>query len=266
LRIRRSHISQAIVAFVKTHRETYPRIGKEKIKPLLDEYCRENGLSVVSESTIGNIIKRHRFFFHKTGRIYHDPGSHWARNARKEKRTRIRRSPQPDYFGHVISDTVERVTDGIKDYFYNAIEVRSRFALSLNYKRLSSRNMEDLYHRFQSVYPGEIVVWQSDNGSEHLGQFDLRLKRDHVSHLFSYPRCPKINAYIERYNRTLQEEFIDHNLDVIHDKVLFAARLADYLIFYNTKRAHKGLKKRTPVDYLIAEGVMSHKCLTYARP
>jgi transposase InsO family protein len=139
----------------------------------------------------------------------------------------------------------------------------SRFALSLNYKQLSSRNMEDFYERFQSVYPGEIKTRQSDNGSENLGSFDAALKRDGIPHLFSYPRRPKINAYIERYNRTLQEEFIDNHLDLIHDKELFHRKLADYLIFYNTQRVHKGLHNKTPVDYLIEQGVLSQRCLTY---
>ena len=139
----------------------------------------------------------------------------------------------------------------------------SRFALSLNYKQLSSRNMEDFYERFQSVYPGEIKTRQSDNGSENLGSFDAALKRDGIPHLFSYPRCPKINAYIERYNRTLQEEFIDNHLDLIHDKELFHRKLVDYLIFYNTQRVHKELENKTPVDYLIEQGVLSQRCLTY---
>jgi transposase InsO family protein len=47
---------------------------------------------------------------------------------------------------------------------------------------------------FKSVYPCEIKVWQSDNGSENLGEFDKALKKDSIPHLFSYPRCPKINA------------------------------------------------------------------------
>ncbi len=81
--------------------------------------------------------------------------------------------------------------------------------------------------------------------------------------LFSYPRCPKINTYIERYNRTIHEEFIDNNLDVIHDKPSFNQRLADYLIFYNTQRPHKSLGLKSPVEYLIANGGMSQMSLTY---
>lgn len=263
LKVRASSVHHKVIEYVRDLREEHPRLGKEKIKPLLDEYCKQEGFPLVSVSSIGNIIKRHKLFFQKAGRPYHDPSSFSARHRREERRTKVKRSPKPSEFGHILSDTVERFTDGIKDYFYSAMDVKSRFVLSLNYKQLSSKNMEDFYERFQSVYPGEIKIWQSDNGSENLGVFDAALKRDGITHLFSYPRCPKINAYIERYNRTLQEEFIDNHLDLIHDKSLFYPKLADYLIFFNTKRVHKGLQNKTPVDYLIEQGVLSQMSLTY---
>ncbi|MFN6946557.1 MAG: integrase core domain-containing protein [Cytophagaceae bacterium] len=84
-----------------------------------------------------------------------------------------------------------------------------------------------------------------------------------MPHYFSYPHCPKINTYIERYNRTIQEEFIDNNLDVIYDKPFFNQRLAEYLIFYNTKRPHKALGLKIPLEYLIENGGMSQMSLTY---
>ena len=257
-RVRRSEVGFEIINFIKDMREKYPRIGKEKIKPLLDKYCFEKGLKPVSESTIGNIIKRHNFFYYKTGRLYHDPNSRWARRGvKKAKRLKIKHPVKPKDFGHIVSDTVERVMGGIKEYFYSAIDARLKFALTLNYKRLNSRNMKDFYQRFKSVYLLPIKSLQSDNGSENLGEFDEQLKRDGIPHLFSYPRCPKINTYIERYNRTIQEEFIDNNLDVIYDKSLFNQRLADYMIFYNTQRPHKSLGLKSPLQYLIENGGMS---------
>ena len=138
-----------------------------------------------------------------------------------------------------------------------------KFTLTLNYKSLTSRNNKDFYQRFKSVYPGTIKDWQTDNGSENLGEFDQVLEKDRIPHFFSYPHCPKINAYIERYNRTIQEEFIDNNLDIMHDKILFNQKLADYLIWYNTKRPHKSLGLKSPLQYLIEKGGMSHKYLTY---
>lgn len=263
-RVRRSTVSQEIINFIKGMREKYPRIGKEKLKPLLDKYCKERLLKTVSESTIGNIIKRHKFFYQKTGRIYHNPNSKWAQNrVKKAKRLRIKHPLKPEDFGHIVADTVERVTDGVKDYFYSAIDAKLKFALTLNYKRLTSRNMKDFYQRFRSVYPFTVKSWQSDNGSENLGEFDAELKRTKIPHYFSYPHCPKINTYIERYNRTIQEEFIDNNLDVIYDKPLFNRRLAEYLIFYNNQRPHKSLGLKSPIEYLIENGEMSQKSMTY---
>ena len=262
--VRRVSYTQKIIDFIKKYREDHPRTGKEKIKIGLDEYCASLGIKTVSESTVGNIIKRHKFFFQKSGRIYHNPNSKWAKKQiQKKKRLRIKHSPKLDDFGHIQSDTVERITDGIKDYFISAIDAKMKFTLTLNYKRLNSRNNKDLYQRFRSVYPGKIKDWQSDNGSENLGEFDHTLEEDQIPHFFSYPRCPKINAFIERYNRTVQEEFIDNNLDIIHDKILFNQKLADYLIWYNSKRPHKSLGLKSPLQYFLEKGGMSQKSLTY---
>jgi len=178
----------------------------------------------------------------------------------------VRHSPRPADFGHILSDTVERLTDGIRDYFYSAMDIKSRFTVTLHYKRRSSKNMKDFYARFQSVYPGEILRWQSDNGSENLGDFDTQLERDGIPHLFSYPRCPKINAYIERYNRTVQEESSTITWIPSTTRNSSIRSFADWLIFYNTQRVHKGLQNKTPVDYLIEEGVLSQKCWTYTTP
>ena len=263
LAVRKTHVPQEVVRFIRDLRRDHPRLGKEKIKPLLDEFCKTQRLKALSESTIGNVIRRNRLFFQKAGRIYHDPSSRRGQNNRmKTKRQRVRYSPKPQEFGHILSDTVERVTDGVKDYFLSAIDAKLKFAVTLNYKRLSSANMKDFYERFKTVYPVTITHWQTDNGPENLGEFDQALKEDHIPHLFIYPYCPKINAYIERYNRTIQEEFIDNHLDIIHDKALLNRALSDYLVFYNTKRIHRSLDKKTPMDYLLQQGGMSQMCLT----
>jgi len=261
-RTRTMIVAVEIVQHIRQIRQEYPRLGKEKIKPLLDEYCEKNGLKAIAESTIGKVIKHYKFFYQKAGRVYHDPS---RKQPDKQKRLRVKRSPRHEDFGHIIADTVERVTDGVKDYFYNAIDAKLKFALTLNYKGLNSKNMKDFYERFNAVYPLQIKDWQTDNGSENLGEFDKTLQKAAIPHLFIYPRCPKINSIIERYNRTLQEEFIDNHLDIIHDKPLFHEHLAQYMVFYLTKRIHKSLDKMTPIDYLIKKGGMSHLYGTYTR-
>ncbi|MCX7794393.1 MAG: helix-turn-helix domain-containing protein [Thermodesulfovibrionales bacterium] len=162
-RTRKSEIPREIIDFIRRLREKYPRLGKEKIKPLLDEYCKDKGLKTISEATVGNIIRRHNFFFQKSGRVYHNPDSKSAKKSRhRQKRTKVKHPPRPKEFRYIISDTVERITDGIKDYFYSAIDATGKFALTLNYKRQNSKNMRDFYERFKSVYTCEIKVWQSD--------------------------------------------------------------------------------------------------------
>jgi hypothetical protein len=57
-----------IVAFIRNLREEHPHLGKTKIKPLLDKYCRSLGIASISASTIGKVIQRNRLFFQKQGR------------------------------------------------------------------------------------------------------------------------------------------------------------------------------------------------------
>jgi transposase InsO family protein len=255
-----------LVEYVRSLRWEHPRLGKEKLKPLVDAYCREHRLKLVSISTIGNIIKRNKLYLYRQGKVYHDPGSGYAQNPKKKKRLRVRYLPKPKDFGHIFSDAVERIVDGKKRYYLNALDAKLKLALSLDYPRLTSANMRDFYYKFQEFYPGKIKDWQTDNGSENLGVFDEALKKDGIPHYFIYPGCPKVNAYIERFNRTFQEEFLDNNLEIVHDPSLFRPALHDWLLFYNTKRVHKSLGNITPLDYWIKRKGMSQMYLTHTYP
>jgi hypothetical protein len=260
---RQMEVNPLIINFIKNLREHHYRLGKEKIKVLLDDYCDSIGIDSIAESTIGKVIKRHNFFSSKTNyRIYHNPASGWVKRKHKTKRLRIKRSSKYHDSGHIIADTIERITDGVKEYFYCALDHQLKFGLALNYKTKTSRNMVDFYDKFKTVYPLTIKDWQTDNGGENLGEFEDQLIQDKIPHYFSYPRCPKINSVIERFNRTLQEDFVDQNLDVIRDKPEFNRRLADYIIWYNTKRPHRTLGLKSPINYLIENNLMSNKSVT----
>jgi len=261
---RQMEVDLKIINFIKNLREKHYRLGKEKIKVLLDKYCDSIGINSIAESTIGKVIKRNNLFFSKANyRIYHNPASGWAKKRHKTKRLRIKKSPRYTESGHIIADTIERVTNGVKDYFYCALDHQLKIGLALNYKTKTSTNMVDFYHHFKSFYPLNIINWQSDNGGENLDKFEDQLTQDKVPHYFSYPRCPKINAVIERFNRTFQEDFVDQNLDVIRDKPEFNRRLSDYIIWYNTERPHKTLGLKSPINYLIENHLMSNKSVTY---
>lgn len=250
-----------VVSFIKALRINHPRLGKEKVKPLLDQYCRELDIPTLSISTIGKVIKRNNLFFQKSGRLYHNPQSGFA-HQKRTKRLRVKRMPKNVPVGYIQMDTVVRFIDGLKVYLYSAIDCHSKFAFSIHYKNLNSQNTVDFFKKLEAVCPFPITTVQTDNGLEFLGDFEDYLLTKYIPHVFIYPRCCKVNGVVERYQRSLQEEFLDNHLEFVYDPTELNGKLIDYLLFYNTQRVHKSLGLTTPVDYLISKGGMSKMYMT----
>lgn len=249
-----------LVEMIRDLRHLHYRIGKRKIKRILDKYAINLGIKSIAVDTIGKIIKRNNFFFQKQGRIYHNPNSTFAKRKLNYK-SKVKRSPRINYSGYVEIDTITLFIDGIKAYVYHAIDIQNRFTFAYAYPRLNSKNTVDFLDKLKLVYPYEsgIKTIQTDNGLEFLGDFDQRLKQEKIDHLFIYPRCPKINGFIERANRSLKEEFINPNLDLILIGLNeFNRELIKHLVWYNTERPHQSLDFMTPIDYLLKRYPESH--------
>ena len=256
-----------IIAFLREQRQTHYRLGKSKLKVLLDEYCLGLGIDSVSESTIGKIIKRHNLFFQRVGRSYHNPNSGWAK-AKVKRKPRVRYSPKASTFGYVEIDTIVKFYLNTKVYVYNAVDIKLRWQFSLAFRSASSQNTVKFFKLLSLVYPikSGIKTIQTDNGAEYLGHFDQHLRKKKIKHLFIYPRCPRINGHVERANRTLQEEFIDQNLDLaVTDLTEFNGKLIDYLIWYNQTRPHWSLNNISPLNYLLKTMPESQMYVTHTR-
>jgi len=92
----------------------------------------------------------------------------------------------------------------------------------------------------------------SDNGSEFEGEFDELLKEREIRHYWTYPKSPKMNAHNEQFNRTLQEQFVDYQEDLLFtDLEEFNRRLAGWLMDYNTVLPHHSLGLKPPVRWLL---------------
>lgn len=265
-RKRQMMIHTHIIRFIKQTREDHPRLGKEKIKPLLNEYCLAEKLQAISVSTIGKIITRYGLLSpHPIRRYYHNPNDKRNRVKRQYK-TRIKHSPKVGEFGYIEIDTIVKFLDGMKLYVFNAIDIKLKFQFSYAYARLNSQNAREFFNKLEAVYPirDGIKIVQTDNGLEFQGAFSDYLKQKQINHLFIYPRCPKINAYVERANRTLQEEFVNNSLEYVTENLTdFNARLMDYLVWYNTRRVHNSLNNISPIDYLLHVAPESQKWVTY---
>ncbi len=203
-RRRKRYIHPEILKFIERTGKENPRMGKEKIKVLLDEYCQKKGLASVSASTIGRIIKERGWFF------YHQEFTHFGKLKRRARRKKLRRKGyKPRRSGDLVQlDSIYVFIDGIKRYIITAVDLRSRFVFAYAYKRLSSRSGADFMEKFMKVAPFALWHIQTDNGGEFEKEFRRLVERKKVVHFFNYPRRPQSNGHIERFNRTLEEGFL----------------------------------------------------------
>ncbi len=252
-KIRQMNTDIRLIDMIRDLRQLHYRIGKRKIKPILDKYALSLGIKPIAVDTIGKVIKRNNLFFQKHGRVYHNPNSKRC-GCKLNYKSKVKKSPVVGASGYLEIDTIHLFIDGIKIYVYHAIDVANKFDFAYGYIRLNSQNTVDFLNKIKQVYPIEsgIKTVQTDNGLEFLGDFDQKLKKDNIPHLFIYPRCPKINGFIERANRSLKEEFINSHLDSLLISLdEFNRQLIKHLIWYNTVRPHQALNFLSPIDYLL---------------
>jgi transposase InsO family protein len=228
-------------------RTRYPRIGKAKLPILL----KKRGFTV-TESTVGRILtdlKRKNLLptykkvslMARTGRIHtHTP----------IYRKKIRKPKELDECIQV--DTIVRFVNGIKRYTVTAINTKNRFAFAYTYTNHTSKSATDFITKLQASAPFTITHIQTDNGSEFAAHFREYLEKQHIVHYHTYPRSPNMNAHIERFNRSLSEEFIRYNRMLLaHNLDVFNQKLIDYMIYYNTERPHHSLGLLSPIEYIV---------------
>jgi len=127
------------------------------------------------------------------------------------------------------------------------------------YERLNSKNAKDFMSRLEEVAPFKIERIQTDNGSEFERYFDEYLRDRNKVNYYNYPRHPQSNGYVERFNRTIKEQFVYNNLDEIGDIERFNRMMMEYLIWYNTKKLYRSLNNKPPLKYYLEEVINNPK-------
>jgi len=240
-RVRRMTTDWRLVQFIREFREQYGNIGREKIKIFLDEYAAELGIDSVSHRTITKVIKRRNLFFDP-------PKKHKRKN--KFSRDRTKKSPKVKAPGYVEMDSVVVYIDNIRHNFMCCIDIYTKFAHVRKVKTLSSLQAKLTFQEFQKLSPHKIHTIQTDNGSEFFKIFHQYLEEQGIKHQFIYPKSPKINGVVERFNRTIQEEFINRNDEIYFDLDKFQVKLSGYLNWYNNKRPHASLGYLSPMQFI----------------
>jgi transposase InsO family protein len=166
----------------------------------------------------------------------------------KPKKKKLRRKGfNPIQPGDLVQmDTVSIFVAGLKRYVFTAIDVNTRFAFAYAYATNSSTNGNDFLGKFLNVAPFVVRRVQTDNGSEFAKRYDQYCHDNSLVHFFNYPKHPQSNGCLERFNRTIQEQFVYLYEDLLDELPSFNSKLMEYLIWYNTDRPHRGIGKVPP--------------------
>lgn len=230
-----------IVEFIRGMRKEYGNIGQNMIKSFLDLYTKKIGIPTIGLTTIAKVIKRRKLTFES--KVY-------IKRKFKFKKLRTRRSPKVTAPGFIQMDSIVVYVNRERHLFMSIMDVYTKYALVEYVTTLSALQAKDVFSRFRNINPTSISIVQTDNGSEFLGAFHEEIERLNIKHRFIYPRMPKINGFIERFNRTIQEEFILRNDDIYYDIDTFKEKLTKYLTWYNYQRPHSSLKYVPPMQFI----------------
>jgi len=145
----------------------------------------------------------------------------------------------------VMVDTIHlMISKKRRIYVYTLIDVYSRWCYAWAVDKISAGKSVEFLKRAKAFADFKFNCIQSDNGSEFSQHFSDRIK---LLHRHSRVRKPNDNSYLERFNRTLQEECLD-KLPTNVKK--FNKTLPVYLEYYNTERLHMGINFKTPIQLI----------------
>ena len=249
--------NQRIIDEIRKIRTEHPNLGKEKIHIFLTTFCKKNKLTCPSARTIGRLIADAS----DKMRLKPEKYTHFGKPKKQRNKPKRQRKPKgfmAEYPGHCGSfDTIEEHLYGIRRYVLTFTDVYSRFSFSWATNSHASKAAKEFFQLITVIFPYELKNILTDNGSEFAKEFDQEIRKQHKVHWHTYPRTPKMNAHVERFNRTLQEEFLNFNKGLLLEPDQCNEKMIDYLLWYNGKRPHWSLNLKSPVQFLQAN---QHEC------
>jgi transposase InsO family protein len=237
---------------IRRLRTLYPNLSKEKLYPVMKLFCEQRRLSCLKARTIGRIIADQPDKMRSRPIKVRSNGQRIERKkSPKGRKPKGYKASAPGQCG--AFDTVEYFLDGIRRYVITFTDHYSRFAFAWATHSHASLAAREFFAIVTDVFPYPLQSVLTDNGSEFMKHFDQEIRRLHKTHWHTYPRTPKMNAHVERFNRTIQEEFIDYHQELLITPNEFNRQLIPWLIWYNAERPHWSLELKSPVQFLLKE-------------
>ena len=235
-------------------RKKYIHYGKKKLKVLYKKECGEE----ISTWKIERVIRKHALYPNqiKAAKIARKRAR--AKDKPKLRITQLKKEKKLWFLLQV--DTIVIYWNNCKRYVITAVDHASKLGYARMYKTRSSKAAKDFLYRLQYLIGDSIKNIQSDNGAEFAHYFENASKKLGINRYFSRVKTPKDNPEVERFNQTLEYEWLnDGNFNVNCDK--FNKKLTDWLVEYNFIRPHQTLDYLTPMEYIEKELQRNKKVL-----
>ena len=219
-------------------RRRYLKYGKKKLKVIYTQKYGEE----ISTWKIERVIRKHKLY----------PGPSKKRFTKKtsKPKVRIHELVKSGYTGTLWhTDTIVLYWYGTRRVIFTALEDATKVGYARVYETGSSRKAKDFLERLIYLSSGDIKIIHSDNGSEFAGEFEKACRQLGIQQVYSRVRQPKDNPCLERFNWTVQDEWLELSevgLDEIKEANL---DLTEWLIEYNNHRPHEALDYQTPLSY-----------------
>ncbi len=155
-------------------------------------------------------------------------------------------------------DTIEIYWNGLKRYIITTIDEFTKLAFARMYATKNSASASDFLLRVNYLLDNRITNAHQDNGLEFQKHFKALCQKLDITQYHSRPRTPKDNPSLERFNQTLQYEWL-YDGHFTPDLNLFNAGLKDFIIEYNFKRPHQSLDYLTPIQFAIKYKQLSER-------
>lgn len=242
--VRQMSTSIIVQDLICTIRSNDPEKSKYEIQAeLRDLYAIKIGYN-----TVQKIINRHPELKKvKAGHLVS------VRRHRKYSIARIRAAFElkDKYPGGLVQiDTKHLYVLGKRFYVFAAVDCKCRYGFIWTYKTGSSLNAADFLLKVIRYFPFKIDAVNTDNGSEYLLNFHKLCLGLGITHYFSHPNTPKTNSRVERLIQTAAYEFFNWQDDLIDNIDMINEKCQVFNEKYNTRRYHRSLNYKTPMQYL----------------
>ena len=225
------------------------KLGKKRFE--IKQILKKKYLELApSETTIYNICKRN--------------GLNKLKKSQKEEKRKIIMKK----VGELVHIDLHQISKGITIaepnqtyYLLGVIDDYTRLcwlevldnkkALTVMFATLKAFNMLRMRYGF------EIDAVMSDNGAEFGSGKFAKNKEEHpferlltemeIKHIYTKPYRPQTNGKIERFWKTLKDEFLEDSL--FNDKEDLKDEILGFIAYYNEHRPHSSLNGLTPLEF-----------------